>query len=164
MKGINPLYFKLINSTTILLILVPSMLHTVDFKTAISVAILLGAIILIVIYYNWKKISKINKGKIIKSVKGKIGNWHYLLAGLLLAGVGGYLVMAISWTMAFIILLGFIISDFNQSYNITIYEKGVVFDGLAYYDWNEINKIDNGGKLTFKIKNIPKEIVIIDKN
>jgi undecaprenyl pyrophosphate phosphatase UppP len=75
MKGINPLYFKLINSTTILLILVPSMLHTVDFKTAISVAILLGAIILIVIYYNWKKISKINKGKIIKSVKGKIGNW-----------------------------------------------------------------------------------------
>jgi hypothetical protein len=66
--------------------------------------------------------------------------------------------------MVFIILLGFIISDFNQSYNITIYEKGVVFDGLAYYDWNEINKIDNGGKLTFKIKNIPKEIVIIDKN
>jgi len=165
MKGINPLYFKLINTATILLILVPLMLHTVDFKTAIFVAILLGAIILIGIYYNWKKISEIDKGDIVKSVKGKIGSWHYFLVGLLLAGVGGYLIIAInSWIIgALIILLGYIIYNFNHTYNITIYEKGAVFDGLAYYTWDEINKIDKGSKLSFKIKNIPKEIVIVDK-
>lgn len=125
-------------------------------------AILLGAVILIVLYYNWKKISKINKGKIIKSVKGKIGNSYYLLVGLLLAGIGGYLTIKISWAMAFIIGLGFIISYFHQSYNITIYEKGILFDGISYYTWNEIDKISKGGKTLFKIKNIPKEIVILD--
>ena len=36
----------------------------------------------------------------------------------------------------------------------------MVFDGIAYYDWSEIDEIKNGDKTILKIKNIPKEIVI----
>jgi hypothetical protein len=115
--------------------------------------------------YQWKKISKINKGKPIKSAKGKIGSWHYLLVGIIIA-FGGYLIeityqIGSVWTTASILLLlGFIVSNFNQTHYITIYENGAVFEGTAYYDWNEIEKIKNGDKTIWKIKNIPKEIII----
>jgi fatty acid desaturase len=163
MKGINPFYFYLTKGIGIAgLVFLPLYAHIVDFKSAIVVGLLLIIIYTVFITYWWKKISKINKGKIIKSVNGKIRSWHYLLAGLLLMAIGGYLCVAISWTMVFILLLGFIVSNFNQTHYITIYENGAVFDGTAYYDWNEIEETKNGNKTIWKIKNIPK--IVINEN
>ncbi len=169
MKGINPLYFNIIKSATILLILVPLILHSIEFKTAVIIAVVLGLILMAIIYINWKKISKIDKGKVIKSVKGKIGSWHYFLAGLLFILVGLYVIGFLNteytrYLMAIVLLIGFTLSNFNQSYNITFYENGIVLDGLAFYTWDEINKLNKKGKTMFKIKNIPKEIVIMENN
>jgi len=165
MKGINPFYFYLTKGIGIAgLVFLPLYAHIVDFKSAIVVGLLLIIIYTVFITYWWKKISKINKGKIIKSTKGKIGSWHYLLFGM--AIIFGGLLIEITyrigdiWIMAFILLLGFIVSNFNQTHYIAIYENGAVFDGTAYYDWNEIEEIKNGNKTIWKIKNIPKEIVI----
>jgi hypothetical protein len=50
--------------------------------------------------------------------------------------------------------------NFEYSLLITIYEKGIVIDGIAYYEWGEVNKINNGDLTVLKIKNIPKEIIV----
>ena len=165
MRGVNPYYTYQIKGVAIWIIfLLFYLIKVLTFKYVAIVAFLLIAGIFAFMGYEWKKISKINKGKIIKSTKGKIGSWHYLLFGM--AIIFGGLLIEITyriediWIMAFILLLGFIVSNFNQTHYITIYENGAVFDGTAYYDWNEIEEIKNGNKTIWKIKNIPKEIVI----
>ena len=165
MKGINPFYFYLSKGIIVGMVFLMVYNDIVNFKWAIIVAFLLIIVIVAFMTYQWKKISKINKGKPIKSAKGKIGSWHYILVGIIIA-FGGYLIeityqIGSVWTMASILLLlGFIVSNFNQTHYITIYENGAVFEGTAYYDWNEIEKIKNGDKTIWKIKNIPKEIII----
>jgi hypothetical protein len=165
MKGINPFYFYITKSIIAGSIFLLFIIGKMDITYLITSIVLLLIVMLILISHERKEILKIDKGKPIKSTKGKIGSWHYLLVGMVVI-FGGFLIIVIYpscgniWTMAFILLLGLIISDLNQTHYITIYENGMVFDGIAYYDWSEIDEIKNGDKTILKIKNIPKEIII----
>jgi hypothetical protein len=58
------------------------------------------------------------------------------------------------------LFFGFLIANLKQTHHISIYENGVVIDGLAFYDWREIEKKETDNKLILKIKGIPKEITL----
>ncbi|XRO76332.1 hypothetical protein ACO3VM_05975 [Methanocaldococcus sp. 10A] len=168
MRGINPYYLYLIGNGFVFTLIVISMQLLGMLRVIYVIGIVFGIAIiyLAIIFYSYSKVRKINTGKLIYRGTIKIGNWHHILFGLVFVLLGIFIIyyfvkgmMAIILS-SFILFLGFLISNLKQTHYLSIYENGVVVDGIAFYNYGEIEKKETNNKLILKIKGIPKEIVL----
>ena len=168
MKGINPYYLYAVGSSFLLAVMFFLLAIVGKSSPIYSIGIIFGvfAIYFVIMQYTSSKLRKINTGRLIYRGTVKIGGWHHILLGLIFILVGFLIVYyfakgGISIILAsFILFFGFLIANLKQTHNISIYENGVVIDGIAFYDWREVEKKETDNKLILKIKGIPKEIAL----
>ena len=169
MKGINPYYLYTVGSSFLLAV----MFFLLTIVGKLSPIHLIGIIFgLFIVYfalmqYTSSKLRKINTGRLIYRGTVKVGGWHHIVLGLVFIFVGFLIVyyftkggMVSVILASFILFFGFLIANLKQTHHISIYENGVVIDGLAFYDWREVEKKETDNKLILKIKGIPKEITL----
>jgi len=168
MKGINPYYLYTVGSSFLLAVMFFLLTIVGKLSFIYSIGIIFGLFIVyfVIIQYTSSKLRKINTGRLIYRGVVKIGSWHHILLGLIFILVGFLIVYnftkgRISIILSsFILFFGFLIANLRQTHYISIYENGVVIDGIAFYDWREVKKKETDNKLILKIKGIPKEIAL----
>jgi len=168
MKGINPLYLEIcyvISAISIFWILEHFKLRWIPYLLIFWAIIL--SLIYIVLKINKKIIlSKIDRGNPIESIKGCSIDWKNILLAFAFVVFLEFILYIIHVPYNGVIDVGIvaigILIGLHNSYNLEIYEKGILIDGMAYYTWNEIKKITDKDKnqTILKIKGAPKNIVI----
>ena len=169
MKGINPYYLYAVGSSFLLAVMFFLLTIVGELSPIHLIGIIFGLFIVYfaLMQYTSSKLRKINTGRLIYRGVVKIGGWHHILLGLIFILVGFLIVyyftkggLASVILASFILFFGFLIVNLKQTHHISIYENGVVIDGLAFYDWREVEKKETDNKLILKIKGIPKEITL----
>ena len=169
MRGINPYCLYLVGNSLVFTLIFVSMQLFKMMNLIYVIGIVLGIAIvyLAIMFYAYSKIRKINKGKLIYRGTIKIGNWYHILFGLVFIFLGFFIIyyfvkgrITSIILSSFILFLGFLISNLKQTHYLSIYENGVVIDGIAFYNNEEIEKKETNDKLILKIRGIPKEIVL----
>ncbi len=168
MKGINPYYLYLIGNTIGVSFIIISVQLFGLLNVIYVIGIVFGVIIiyLAIIFYAYSKIKKMNTGKLIYRGTIKIGNKYYVLYGFIFVILGVIIVYYFikgvieNIVYLFILFLGLLIANLRQTHYLSIYENGVVIDGIAYYNNEEIEKKETNNNLILKIKGFPKEICL----
>jgi len=128
--------------------------------------------ILIVIGQLRSMLNKANKGSFLHEVKYGSINGKYITMGVLV-GVGliflKYLLIkygVISYNDEFMVYIGIIflvmviISFGIKHVHLKFYEKGVVYDNIAFYSWDEVEFTKDKDIMKLKIKDSLEEILI----
>ncbi|EHP87235.1 hypothetical protein [Methanotorris formicicus] len=166
---INPYYFYLIGNSTLfgVMFLLLGFADRLNLMFQIGLVFGLGIVFIVPILYACFKVKKIDLGKFVGRGKTKIGDWHYVLVGMSFILIGISIVYYFAYGIllrhilsSLVLFLGFLIANLKQTHYISIYEKGVVVDGIAFYSWDEVYKKEDGDKTILKIKGIPKKLIL----
>ena len=149
MRGLNPYYFYSIGSGTLFVVMFFLLGVAEKLGLIYQIGIFCGLFIIFIvpILYAHSNIKKIDAGKFINRGKAKIGGWYYVLVGMSFIFIGISIVyyfvddvLLCRVLSSLLLFLGFLIANIKQTHYISIYEKGVVVDGIAFYSWDEVEK------------------------
>ncbi|EHP84332.1 hypothetical protein [Methanotorris formicicus] len=166
MKGLSPFYLELYYILTAIIVF-----GIVDYFRLrwIPYILIFGVIaiglVIFMLQITKKFLLNVDKGKLLKRTVGNSGDWGDVVVGLAVVVFFEFILYVMHYPYNGIINLGILamglLIGYTNTYDLEIYEKGIVVNGIAYYQWDEI-KTKYGNKTILKIKNIPKKIVIGD--
>ena len=172
MIGINPNKFnniKLIYSVFLIIIL--AFIEHIGAPTFFIFVLLIP--ILVIIGQLRSMVDKSNKGNFLYEVKYNSTNSKYIIMGVLVAIFSvfleyglvkyGLITYADKFVVHFSIIM--IIALFMLSYGIKhvhlkFYEKGMVYNNIAFYNWDEVELTKNKDAVKLRIKESSEEILI----